>query len=293
MTVSDYCCDEDNNKPGTEEQSENNNLVLMRRGLFMKHVNGRAVTADVNQAVFFTKGSVYRISHPGQSGDRGTSFTVSQRVLNEIIRELDPSIDDHPDRPFRFVTGPCAGEVFWRHRAVVQRLENCADRPLEHLWADVTSLQLVADVIDSAFEMTGRARRARRISTEADHSEKTEAAKAFLASKMSEPIMLDDVAREVGASPFNFARIFQRKTGIPIHRYLTLLRLRASLEMLPDNSGDLTSLALDLGFSSHSHFTDLFKREFGVTPSETRASGKSDELREISKNLIARNSLDH
>jgi AraC-like DNA-binding protein len=73
----------------------------------------------------------------------------------------------------------------------------------------------------------------------------------------------------VNASPFNFARIFQQQTGLPLHRYLTHLRLRAALERLPETD-DITTLALDLGFSSHSHFTDVFRREFGKTPSEYR-----------------------
>jgi AraC-like DNA-binding protein len=65
------------------------------------------------------------------------------------------------------------------------------------------------------------------------------------------------------------------------HRYLTRLRLRAALERLPDAS-DLTALALELGFSSHSHFTDAFRREFRRTPSEARR-----DWREMSKNLEA------
>ena len=67
---------------------------------------------------------------------------------NDIIRELDPSIDDHPESPFPFVIGPCDPAVFWRHRELVLRLEAAATEPLEHLWADVTSLQLIADVLE-------------------------------------------------------------------------------------------------------------------------------------------------
>ena len=65
----------------------------------------------------------------------------------------------------------------------------------------------------------------------------------------------------------HLARIFQQQTGVPVHRYLTQLRLRASLEQLADDVNDLTAVALDLGFSSHSHFTDAFRREFGHSPS--------------------------
>jgi len=102
-----------------------------------------------------------------------------------------------------------------------------------------------------------------------DHVERTEAAKNYLAAHIGENVLLDEVASAVNASPFNFARIFQQQTGLPIHRYLMQLRLRVALERLPD-SDDLTSLALELGFSSHSHFTDVFRREFGKTPSEFR-----------------------
>ncbi|MGH9769987.1 MAG: helix-turn-helix transcriptional regulator [Blastocatellia bacterium] len=79
-------------------------------------------------------------------------------------------------------------------------------------------------------------------------------------------LTLDDIARAVGASPFHLARLFQRRTGAPVHRYLTCLRLRASLERLADGASDLAALAFELGFSIHSHFTDSFRREFGRAP---------------------------
>jgi AraC-like DNA-binding protein len=43
-----------------------------------------------------------------------------------------------------------------------------------------------------------------------------------------------------------------------------------ALERLDAGERDLTRLALDLGYSSHSHFTDAFRRSFGVTPSTAR-----------------------
>jgi AraC-like DNA-binding protein len=51
------------------------------------------------------------------------------------------------------------------------------------------------------------------------------------------------------------------------------VRLRAALEALPGQ--DLTQLALDLGYSSHSHFSERFRQVYGRTPSEFRraASG--------------------
>jgi AraC-like DNA-binding protein len=72
---------------------------------------------------------------------------------------------------------------------------------------------------------------------------------------------------------------------MPIHRYLTRLRLRAALERLAGGVHDLTALALEIGFSSHSHFTDVFRREFGRTPSAVRRDAGRRTLGEMSKNL--------
>jgi AraC family transcriptional regulator len=290
--VRDYSCRAGCGSPGAEEQPGGNQIVLLRYGAFRKHFGRRSVTADVNQAIFFSKESTYRVSHPADCGDRGTILIASPRVLNDIIRELDPTIDDHPERPFPFVTGPCASGLFLRHRDLVWRLEAAEDNqpPLAHdpLWIDVTALQLIADSLEAAFARHGPAGpsgKRRRDGTEADHADRVEAARAYLARRMSERVTLDDVARAVGSSPFHLARLFQQRTGAPLHRYLTRLRLRASLERLADGANDLTALALELGFSSHSHFTDSFRREFGRAPSEVRRVVSRRGLREMSKNL--------
>lgn len=286
IEVRDYVCRDTGHVHSPEEQSDSNSITLMRHGAFSRHFGKRTVTADVNQATFFSKHSVYRVSHPGDCGDRGTSIVVAPSILNDIVRELDPTVDEHPEEPFPFRSGPCEPSLFWRHREYVQRLERKETEPLEPLWADVTGLQLIADVLEGAFEHSGK-RPKKRTSTNIDHATRTETAKAYLAAHLGNNVTLDEVAAVVHSSPFNFARIFQQQTGMPIHRYLTRLRLRASLERISEPTDDLTSVALDLGFSSHSHFTDVFRREFGKTPSEFRQKASRNSIRKMSKNLIA------
>ena len=151
VRVLDYACSACRGGPAAEESPGGDQIVLMRHGAFSKHFGKRSVTADVNQAVFFSKESTYCVSHPGDRGDRGTVFVLSPRVLHEIVRELDPA-DERREKPFPFVTGPCDPAVFWRHRELVQRLESIESHPLEPMWADVTVLQLVADILEAAFE---------------------------------------------------------------------------------------------------------------------------------------------
>jgi AraC-like DNA-binding protein len=71
--------------------------------------------------------------------------------------------------------------------------------------------------------------------------------------------------------------------GVPLHGYLTQLRLARALVELP-HASDLTTLALDLGFSSHSHFTAVFRAAFGCTPSQFRETARPTCARESSLN---------
>jgi AraC-like DNA-binding protein len=284
--VQEYRCRAGRGGPAVEERSDRDTIVLLRHGAFCKHFGRRSVTADVNHAVFFARGSTYRVSHPADCGDRGTVFVLAHRVLLDVIGALDPSVEDRPDRPFPFVTGPCEPGVFWRHRELARRLEDAAAHPLDPLRTDVSTLELVADVLEAAFARHGWPRgRCRRNGTDADHADRAEAAKSYLASRLADRVTLNDVARAVHASPFHLARVFRHRTGVPIHRYLTRLRLRAAVERLWGGAEDLTTLALESGFSSHSHFTGAFRREFGRTPSDVRRALSRRTLGELSKNL--------
>jgi AraC family transcriptional regulator len=64
-----------------------------------------------------------------------------------------------------------------------------------------------------------------------------------------------DVGAEMRSSPVYLTQVFQQVEGLP------LLRLARALDFLAQ-SDDLTSLGLDLGFSSHSQFSAAFRAEF-------------------------------
>ena len=73
----------------------------------------------------------------------------------------------------------------------------------------------------------------------------------------------------MGTSPFHLARVFRRESGLTIHAYVHQLRLRTALERVMDRE-DLSRVAVDLGYATHSHFTASFRRSFGVPPSSLR-----------------------
>jgi AraC-like DNA-binding protein len=95
-------------------------------------------------------------------------------------------------------------------------------------------------------------------------------AREVLGCRFAEALPLAMLAREAGCSAFHLARAFRRETGHSLHGFQTRLRLRAAVARLAQGDEQTGSLALDLGFCSHSHFSASFRREFGVTPTGFR-----------------------
>lgn len=89
----------------------------------------------------------------------------------------------------------------------------------------------------------------------------------------SEPC-LTEMSLRVGLSPSHFAKKFRLSTGISLHRFVTRRRIRASFETLKDRSQPLAHVALELGFSSQSHFTRVFSELTGMTPAKYRKQVK-------------------
>jgi AraC family transcriptional regulator len=96
-------------------------------------------------------------------------------------------------------------------------------------------------------------------------------AKLVLASDLARRRTLAEIASEVRGSPVYLTQVFQQVEGLPLYRYQLRLRLARALDLLAQYD-DLTALSLDLGFSSHSHFSAAFREAYGRSPSEFRQS---------------------
>ena len=100
--------------------------------------------------------------------------------------------------------------------------------------------------------------------------ELADAAKAWLAPRVTQRVTLMTIARAIDCSVFHLCRSFRRATGLTLHGYRDQVRLHLALERLEGGARDLSRLALDLGYSSHSHFTAAFRRSFDIPPSAVR-----------------------
>jgi len=96
--------------------------------------------------------------------------------------------------------------------------------------------------------------------------ERIERVCAILREHLETPPDLAQIAREVGCSPFYLSRLFSEETGMTIPRYLRKLRMEKAAELLLSGKFNVTEAALEVGYSSLSHFSRAFCEATGYCP---------------------------
>jgi AraC-like DNA-binding protein len=96
------------------------------------------------------------------------------------------------------------------------------------------------------------------------------------------------LANIANLSPFHLCHIFRQMVGTSIYDYVLQERLAQTLDSVLDGGDDLTAIALDAGFASHSHFTARFRRFFGCTPTALRRTATAEDIAELRKIMTAR-----
>jgi len=93
---------------------------------------------------------------------------------------------------------------------------------------------------------------------------------ARIDERLQDPPSADDLSLLCGLSPHHFLRKFRGSTGSSLHRFVNRRRVQAAMAAMPDPAVPLAGMAIDLGFSSQSHFTRLFGALTGMTPARCR-----------------------
>jgi AraC-like DNA-binding protein len=241
-------------------------FVFPREAVWIRHADAPAFVADRNTVTFYNPGQYYERQRLGLRGDRCEWFAVAPAALADVL--ADAAVEaGGGGGPFPFTHGPGDPQSYLRQRTVFEHV--CRETTPDALFVEETMLDVLGAVARSADRQPPRPRRARRGCHDRDP---VEAARSILAARYAERLSLTDLAATVGTSVFHLARSFRRRTGFTLHAYRTELRLRAALDHLADPACDLLDTALSVGFSSHSHFSETFRRVFGAAPSHVRGS---------------------
>lgn len=256
VSVRDVCCQGTCRHKSPEEFATATHLVFPYRGVYMRHLGQEDAVAEANQVLFFNKNDGYKVSHPINGGDSCLTLQVDE----ELLRELAPKelLRDGPTLAFRRQRMP----IDPRAQALVALLRHSLDKGIaEPLEAESLALTLV--------RRTLRPQALRALTNSVPRQKLVDRVKLLLTSDLSRRWTLAEIAAEVGGSAVYLTQVFQQLEGMPLYRYQLNLRLARALDLMAEYD-DLTALGLELGFSSHSHFTSAFQRTYGRSPSEFR-----------------------
>jgi AraC family transcriptional regulator len=237
-------------------------LVFPRTCVCITHQGGEPIVTDPNVVMFYNLHQQYRRQKVSEQGDWCEWFAFAPAVIASALDPYD-SAAAAADQPFRFTHGPCQAQSYLQQRMVVEHLLR-SPQP-DPLFVEESMLGVLDAVIEAAYHLAPHSghHRARR-------QPLVDEVRELLNAHYPEPITLPALAQQVHSSPFQLCRIFRWGTGYTIHQYLNQLRLRAALAAVAAGAEDLTALALDLGYASHSHFTQAFRQTFGQPPSHLR-----------------------
>jgi len=253
--VSPGCMDVD--APGA------NVLAFPLRGVFARHPSPRReLVATANHVVAFPADQPYRVSFPGGIGD---DVLVLQWSSEALATKL-------PSAGERFLAMAASNDLLEpgemvRRSVLHRRLARGEGDPLE-------IEGLCAELLHSCLRIGD---------AQPPGPRRIESVKEAVALAPDRKWTLADLAEIARMSPYHLAHVFRREVGLPVYAYVLRLRLAQALSAVIDSDADITTIALDAGFASHSHFTLHFRTLFGVTPAALRrgAGARPAELRKI------------
>jgi AraC-like DNA-binding protein len=250
-------------------------VVLPFSGLFAKHeAPGRHVLGTPSNAVLIAANTPYRLSFPGAIGDRA--------LVLRFDEALAPDETDGGNKTLAS-NGLLPAQAMMLRNLLWTRLEKHESDRFE---SEALGLDLLAMSLTSMRQEKPPSRRP----AQARRARALERVKEAIAVAPAAKWNITRLSRVANLSPFHLCHVFREMVGTSIYNYVLHERLAATLDAVLDDDGDLTTIALDAGFASHSHFTTRFRSFFGCTPAALRRTASARRLGEIRKIMTARRS---
>lgn len=246
-------------------------IVFPRTAVWIRHEGARRRLVDASLITFYNQDQSYE-RWPAQGADRCDWLAFPDATVREAVSAFDPEAAARTTGPFREGIGPSDPKLYLAQRRYFAALHA---GQLDAQEADEAAMQLLREALTRRYRPSSR--RSPEPVTPARTRDAVERVRESIARNPIAPVSLARLASEVGLSVYYLCHAFRRLTGTTMTGYRNRLRLLGSLERLRPGA-DLTDVALDLGFSSHSHFTFAFRRAFSVTPSQARAASHAGRL---------------
>lgn len=244
---------------GDEKCSHTTQISFPYRGAHVQQIGAKQYVADPNHMVMIEKNEPYRLSDSTVGKHAMLTMAINPEALSTVLpSEYSASLQQPGRDRWGVRTDPHTQLM------AVQLRQRLIRRSIGKQEGEIATLHLVRRALKQSIASAGPASKGRP-------AELADQVKMHLSVDPWRRWRLAEMAEKVCVTKEYLTDTFHRVEGVPFYRYHLRLRLAFALTMLT-NCDDLTTLAIELGFSSHSHFSSAFKKMFGQTPSAFKKS---------------------
>jgi AraC-like DNA-binding protein len=252
LEIADITCRHPAGRGQPGEQTGSHAVVFVRRGCFVRSVDGVATVLDPTVAYCVNPGQEQRYDHPHGHGDNCTALLLQPG----LVASLWGGESELPSGPL-----PTLPDIDLEHRLLLRAGRGGTDPD---------------EVVERAIDLTARSLEQVDRPRIAAGRPATFRARHALADGVREALAenpgrsLSDLARALSVSPHHLSRVFCAVTGNTISRHRMRVRARNAFERLAGGERNLARLACEIGFADQSHLCRVVRQETGHTPSALR-----------------------
>ncbi|MCO7224208.1 AraC family transcriptional regulator [Pleionea sp. CnH1-48] len=240
-------------------------LAFPRTAVKIRHAHCKdTIVADANIVTVYNKNQEYERFPLSHYGDRCDWIAFSPTLVTDTLRALGDSVAEEQAQLFRFRYCASSSQAYAQFRQLVLYLQQTPTP--DPLFIEESIIHLFYQIMQSAYRDWQLPGQRSKPSTQRRHATLVNNAREILATEYRQSLSLEQLAQMVNSSPYHLCRVYKATQGDSIHQSLVQLRLRDALTQVAESQVDFSTIAADVGFSDHSHFTQSFRKAFGMTP---------------------------
>jgi len=246
-------------------------VVFPRHAVRIRHEGHREVVANSRVITLYNHAQEYRREGLSPYGDQSFWLRFRKPEVVEALHAAGRAHSGLEKTPFAWTHACCDAETYLLQRQLSRSLMISSDN--DFLLIAEASMKLLRRAVDGTREQEVKRRQfAASPGARARHRRLVRRCEELLSTRAEQALTLESIADELATTPFHLSRVFSCQTGQSIHQYALQLRLRMAMDRIIDHPRQrLTDIGLDAGFATPSHFSQAFRKNFGVTPRQFRA----------------------
>ena len=200
---------------------------------------------------------------------------VFEGLTGRCCKELVEALNTLDARAEGVGKTPGFKHIDFAHRLCTsQAIASFTGSPADRLFLEAKALELVALQLKQLNHLLGQAPQKEQ---RASNLERISYACGILKQEMAHPPGARELASRVGLNHNQLVKVFKATLGVCPFEYLRTLRLETAYHMIGNQECNITEAAFSVGYSSLSHFSKSFRKEFGVTPKTHAQASKSSQ----------------